>query len=90
MDPAPVRVTVDLPAEVVAGASPGEVAGEALRLFVLDRFRTRDLSAARAARILGLDRLSFLDLCAAHDVPVLRYDQEDFERELADIRAMGR
>ena len=90
MEPGSVRVTMDLPADLASGVSAGELADEARGLLVLERLKRRELSATRAARILGVDRLGFLDLCAQHEVPVLRYEHDDFERELADLRAMGR
>lgn len=80
-----LHVTVDVPPEIARGAAPGILADEALRLLVLERFRLGEVSAGRCARLLGLGRVAFLDLCAAHGIPVIRYDLDDFRRELAEI-----
>jgi predicted HTH domain antitoxin len=85
-----IRITVEVPTEVASGATGVALAEEARLLLVLERHRTGDLSATRAARVLGVSRMQFHELCAAHDVPVIRYDADDFRREIAEIRAQGR
>lgn len=84
-----VRVIIDVPAEVAAGAPALALGEEARLLLVLERFRRGELTAARAARLLGRGRIEFIELCAQHDVPVIRYDAADLRQELADIRARG-
>jgi predicted HTH domain antitoxin len=84
-----VSVSVDLPADIVGGRSPVELAAELRELAVLEAFRRGDIGSGRGGRLLGIARVAFLDLCAKHDISVLGYDAEDLRREVGDIRVRG-
>jgi len=57
------------------------------RLAVLEAYRRGEISSGRAANLVGMRRTSFLEFAAAHGVPTMKYDADDFARELADIAA---
>lgn len=86
----PLRVTIEIPSEVVGESLAPALATEARRLLILERCRSGALSTALAARLLGLGRVAFLDLCTEHGIDPIRYDPDDLQSEFADIRARGR
>lgn len=67
-----------------ANVSADELLQEiAILLFAQDR-----LTLAQASRMIGVDRLTFQALLASRNIPV-HYSVEDFEADIATLRAMG-
>lgn len=80
-------MSVTIPDEVLQAArmSEAELRQElAVLLYEKDR-----LTLAQASRLSGLERLRFQQLLASRGIPV-HYDVEDFERDLATLRDLGR
>lgn len=80
-------MSVTIPDEFLHAArmSEAELRQElAVLLYEKDR-----LTLAQASRLSGMERLRFQHLVASRGIPV-HYDVEDFERDLATLRDLGR
>jgi predicted HTH domain antitoxin len=52
-------------------------------------FEKEKLTLAQASRFAQMNRVTFQHLLASRQIPV-HYDVEDFEKDLENLRAMGR
>ena len=52
-------------------------------------FEREKVTLAQASRLAGTGRLEFQQLLASRSIP-MHYDVEEFEQDLATLRAMGR
>ena len=89
-EPAPIRVTVDLPGELegIVGP-PAELARRAQRALVLDRLRAGEISQGTAARPLGLTRYDILDLMAEYEIPSGPLTAEEMREEIETVRRLA-
>jgi len=80
-------MSVIVPDEILAttGLSDSEMKQEiAIMLFAQEK-----LTLAQASRFAGIDRMTFQHLLASRKIPV-HYDVSDFEKDLENLREMGR
>jgi hypothetical protein len=84
----PLRITVDVPAELSAQSATA-LAARARLLLVVDEVHTGRMTRAGAARALGLPIDEFLIAAGEHGLYAIDYDLDDFRRELDDITARG-
>jgi len=80
-------MSVIVPDEILAttGLSDSEMKQEiAIMLFAQEK-----LTLAQASRFTGVDRMTFQHLLASRKIPV-HYDESDFEKDLENLREMGR
>ncbi|MFW6358382.1 MAG: UPF0175 family protein [Chroococcales cyanobacterium] len=80
-------MSVIIPDDVLSATrmSDAEMKQEiAIMLFTKDK-----LTLAQASRFAELDRMSFQHLLASRKIPV-HYDISDFEKDLENLREMGR
>jgi predicted HTH domain antitoxin len=75
-----------IPDEILQTANVSEE--ELLREIALLLFKQNRLTLAQASRMIGVDRLTFQELLASRNIPV-RYSVDDFEADMATLRAMG-
>ena len=60
---------------------------EVLReLLVLELYRRETISAGKAAEFLRMSKWEFIQFSGKRGIPYVRYDPEDFERELQLLR----
>jgi predicted HTH domain antitoxin len=52
-------------------------------------FQKEKLTLAQASRFAGMNRIAFQHLLASRQIPV-HYDVEDFEKDIKNLREMGR
>jgi predicted HTH domain antitoxin len=52
-------------------------------------FQKEKLTLAQASRFAQMSRMAFQHLLASRQIP-MRYDVEDFEQDIENLRAMGR
>ena len=80
-------MSVIVPDEILAttGLSDSEMKQEiAIMLFAQEK-----LTLAQASRFAGVDRMTFQHILASRKIPV-HYDVSDFEKDLENLREMGR
>ncbi|AFZ48923.1 UPF0175 family protein [Dactylococcopsis salina] len=80
-------MSVIVPDEILAttGLSDSEMKQEiAIMLFAQEK-----LTLAQASRFAGIDRMTFQHILASRKIPV-HYDVSDFEKDLENLRDMGR
>ena len=80
-------MSVIVPDEILAttGLSDSEMRQEiAIMLFAQEK-----LTLAQASRFAGVDRMTFQRLLANRKIP-LHYDVSDFEKDLENLRKVGR
>ncbi len=80
-------MSVIVPDEIIAttGLSDSEMKQEiAIMLFAQEK-----LTLAQASRFSGVDRMTFQHLLASRKIPV-HYDVSDFEKDLENLREIGR
>jgi predicted HTH domain antitoxin len=84
---APVQLTIQVPASIAdAGA-----AERARLLLVLDAVRSERITWRGAAAELDVAPDRLLELAREHGIPVVRYDDDDWEDDLATLaRLRGR
>jgi predicted HTH domain antitoxin len=75
-----------IPDEILQTANVSEE--ELLREIALLLFKQNRLTLAQASRMIGVDRLTFQELLASRNIPV-HYSVDDFEADMATLRAMG-
>ncbi|MFP4436829.1 MAG: UPF0175 family protein [Chloroflexaceae bacterium] len=75
-----------IPDEILQAANVSEE--ELLREIALLLFEQNRLTLAQASRMIGVDRLTFQELLAGRNIPV-HYSVDDFEADMATLRAMG-
>lgn len=80
-------VPLDLPDSVLlaTGQSADELAHEAKLLLALKLFELGRISSGRAAELSSLPRVEFLLTASRLGVPVADLDEEELEREFADV-----
>ena len=52
-------------------------------------FQKEKLTLAQASRFAGINRIAFQHLLASRQIPI-HYDVEDFEKDIENLREMGR
>jgi predicted HTH domain antitoxin len=62
---------------------------ELLQEIAVMLFQKDKLTLSQASRMSGISQLQFQHLLASRQIP-LHYDVDDFEADLATLRAMGR
>jgi len=62
---------------------------EALKELALTLFQQERLTLAQAARMAGVGRLKFQEWMAERGLTI-HYDVEDFEKDVATLRSLGR
>lgn len=80
-------MSVIVPDDILAtaGLSDSEMKQEiAIMLFAQEK-----LTLAQASRFAGVDRMTFQHILASRKIPV-HYDVSDFEKDLENLREMGR
>ena len=80
-------MSVIVPDEIIGttGLSDSEMKQEiAIMLFAQEK-----LTLAQASRFAGVDRMTFQHLLASRKIPV-HYDVSDFEKDLENLREIGR
>lgn len=85
-----MKITIDLPDDVVLRADPGRAVLEAL---AIEGYRTGALTHHQASQLLGVSRLEFDGLLKAHNVLEQAYDVDDLEQDvetLARLETSGR
>lgn len=81
-----ISVKVAIPDELVNGQQ-GEVARRILEEFVLEGFKSGQLTVAQVRRILGFEtRMQTHEFLASHGVPWVDYSVEEAERERALLK----
>ena len=78
-----VRVTVDVPEDIVSNQEPGNFAQQMQLAAAIYWYAHGDLSMGKAAQLAGLNRSEFLSVLACEKIDVFQVDFDDLERELA-------
>ena len=84
-----MKITVDLPDDLVQHADPRR---EALEALAIEAYRSGALSHYQASQLLGLSRFEFDDFLIERNICDHAYSIEDLEHDLADLeklRAQG-
>ena len=83
-----LTLPITLPREFIALLGAPAQASEAAREYViLGLFQEARISGGKAAELLGLTRRGFIALLARKGVPYFRMDPQEWEAEVARIRA---
>ena len=83
-----LTLPITLPREFIALLGAPSRASEAAREYViLGLFQEARISGGKAAELLGLTRRGFIALLARKGIPYVRMDPQEWEAEVARIRA---
>ena len=80
-----MKITVQLPDDLVRHADPGR---EALEALAIDGYRSGALSHYEASQLLGLSRFEFDGFLKDRNIYDHSYDVEDFEQDLETLRQL--
>lgn len=85
-------VTVDVPADalaLLANSALGDrpPAEQVARVLAIHLFQSGTISVGKAAELAGQHRAEFEQLLRRVGAPVVRYDEADYERDLAGFEA---
>jgi predicted HTH domain antitoxin len=83
-----LTIPITLPREFIAllGA-PSQASETAREYIILGLFQETRISGGKAAELLGLTRQGFIALLARKGIPYFRLEPEDWDAEVARIRA---
>ena len=84
-----MKITVDLPDDLVQHTDPGR---EALEALAIEGYRSGTLTHYQASRLLGLSRFEFDNFLMERKIYDHAYSLEDLEQDLTDLeklRAQG-
>jgi len=83
-----LTIPITLPREFIAllGA-PSQASETAREYIILGLFQETRISGGKAAELLGLTRQDFIALLARKGIPYFRLEPEDWDAEVARIRA---
>ena len=82
-----MRITVELPEDLIQYADPGR---EALEALAIEGYRSEALSHYQAARLLGLSRFEFDGFLRDRGITDHAYDIGDLEQDIATLKSLGR
>ncbi len=80
-----MRITVQLPDDLIEHAEPGR---EALEALAIEGYRTEILSHYQASQLLGLSRFEFDAFLKQQHVYDHAYDLEDLEEDRETLRQL--
>ncbi len=80
-----MKITVQLPDDLVRHADPGR---EALEALAIEGYRSGALSHYEASQLLGLSRFEFDGFLKDRNIYDHAYDVEDFEQDLETLRQL--
>jgi predicted HTH domain antitoxin len=80
-------LTIEIPENVLlaTGQSREEFIREAKMLLAVKLFELGRLSSGKAAQLCGMGRVDFLLMVSRLGIPVADLDEEEMEREFADV-----
>ena len=81
-----IQIAIDDDTGEFLGDTPDEIERHAREMIVLELYRRRELSSARAAELLDLDRFAFIRWSGALGIPYLDMTPEERQEELRVIR----
>ena len=83
-----ITLPITLPREFLALLGAPSQASEAIKEFtILGVYQEGRISGGKAAELLGLTRRGFLALLARRGIPYFRLDPQEWEAEVARLRA---
>ena len=83
-----ITLPITLPREFLALLGAPSQATEAIKEFtILGVYQEGRISGGKAAELLGLTRRGFLALLARRGIPYFRLDPQEWEAEVARLRA---
>jgi predicted HTH domain antitoxin len=83
-----IQLEIDDDIAALLGDSPEQIRRHVLEIIVLELYRRRQLSVARAAQLLGLDLLSFIRWSGELGIPYLDMTPEEWQEELRVARKL--
>jgi predicted HTH domain antitoxin len=82
---ASIRVSVEIPQELVGDVDVSSLGLDLRRLWALEQVRQRRLGIGRAAEVAGMPRAAFMVWLGEHGVPVIDYPAVDLQQELGTV-----